>query len=215
MFDYAQRLQLALTDTARRAGMKAAAGLIAVVGAGFLLAALWSWLAHNLDWGPTLASLTVGGGFLVVALIVFAMGNRKRHRMPTTDDLKQEVETRLTLAADAAANRARHEASRVLDMAGNKVTSLMDDASYRANKLASDAEQRVYGVAQSVGLTSDNLDRTKAKAAEVKEKVAEASNSNAGSMLKLLGAFAVGVTLASKLRESRHDDDYYDEDDFV
>lgn len=215
MFDYAQRLQLALTDTARRTGMKAAAGLIAVVGAGFLLAALWSWLAYDLDWGPTLASLAVGGGFLVLALIVFAMGNRKRHHMPTTDDLKQEVETRLTLAADAAADRARQEASRVLDMAGNKVTSLIDDASYRANKLASDAEQRVLGVAQSVGLTSDNIDRTKAKAAEVKEKVAEASNSNAGSMLKLLGAFAVGVTLASKLRESRHTDDYYDEDDFV
>ncbi|MBC9245944.1 phage holin family protein [Paracoccus sp. 11-3] len=215
MFDYAQRLQLALTDTARRTGMKVAAGLIAVVGAGFLVAALWSWLAYHLDWGPMLASLAVGGGFLVLALIVFATSNRTRHRMPTTDDLKQEVETRLTLAADAAANRARNEASRVLDMAGNKVTSLMDDASYRANKLASDAEQRVYGVAQSVGLTSENIDRTKAKAAEVKQKVAEASNSNAGSMLKLLGAFAIGVTMAAKLREARNDDDHYDEDDFV
>ncbi|MBK4217286.1 phage holin family protein [Paracoccus caeni] len=213
MFDYAQRLKLALGDTARRTGLKVGAGAVLVVGLGFLLAALWSWLAHDLDWGPTFASLTVGGGFILIALILLLMARKPKHVMPTSDDLKREVEARVTLAKEAAVERVRGEANRVLDMAGNKATSLMDDASYRANKLASDAERKVMGVAQSVGLTSDRL-------SAAGDKVARASDSNAGSMAKLLGAFAVGVTLAAKLQERRRSPgrtrrEDYDEDDFV
>ncbi|MDB6179783.1 phage holin family protein [Paracoccus fistulariae] len=212
MFDYAQKLQLALTDKARRAGMKAAAGTVAAIGVAFLLAALWIWLAYEMDLGAMIASVVLGVFFLVVALIVLLMGGSTRHDMPTTDELRQEVETQLMMVADAASNRARMEAGRVVDMAGRKVSSVVGSATDRVSQVA----DKAYGVAQSVGFTPENVDRTIDKAGDVKDKVVEASNTNAGSMAKLLGAFAIGVTLASRFRKSRDDDDdyYHDEDDY-
>lgn len=44
MFDYVNKLQLALGDKARRTGLKIGAGVVVLIGAGFLTAALWSWL---------------------------------------------------------------------------------------------------------------------------------------------------------------------------
>lgn len=211
MFDYVQRLQLALSDTARRTAMKVVAGVVLAVGAGFLLAALWSWLAYRLGWGATLASLAIGGGFVVIALILLAAASKPRHEMPTSDDLKREVEARVNLVADAAADRARQEAGRVMDMAGNKVTSLMDQASYRANKFANDAERRVYSTAretaEKVGLTPENVEAAKRTFASTAETTTRAANSNAGSMAKLIGAFAIGIALANRLRGDRDDDD--------
>ncbi len=203
MFDYVQKLQLALTDTARRSVMKILAGVVLGIGAGFLLAALWSWLAYDLQWGGTLASLAIGGGLVLAALILLAASNGRRHRMPTGDDLRHEVEQRLSFAADAAAERARSEAARVMDMAGDRVSSLIDHAGDRASRFAGDAERKVADAARSVGLTADNLDAAK-------DKVSRANNSNAGSMAKLIGAFAVGVTMAAKLREQRRERDYDD-----
>lgn len=215
MFDYAQRLQLALKDTARRSAMKAAAGAILAVAAGFLVAALWSFLAHDMDWGPALASLAVAALFIVVGLILFVMSKNARHEMPTTDDLRKEVEARVTLATNAAVEKARFEAERVVDMAGNKVSSLMDEASYRATKLADDTERRVFGVArsaaQAVGFTQSNLDTVRSKVEDAQDTLSRANSTNAASMAKLLGAFAIGVTLAAKLRE-REDEDPYDYD---
>lgn len=219
MFDYAQRLQLALKDTARRSAMKAAAGVILAVAAGFLVAALWSFLAHDMDWGPALASLAVAALFIVVGLILFVMSKNARHEMPTTDDLKKEVEARVTLAANAAVEKARSEAERVVDMAGNKVSSLMDEASYRATKLADDTERRVFGVArsaaQAVGFTQSNLDTVRSKVEDAQDTLSRANSSNAASMAKLLGAFAIGVTLAAKLREREDEDDYDYQDDIL
>lgn len=215
MFDYAQRLQLALKDTARRSVMKLVAGLVLAIAAGFLIAALWSFLAHNLDWGPALASLAIGALFVLVAVILLAMSKKAKHQMPTKEDLRKEVEARVNLATEAAADKARVEASRLMDMAGNKVVSLMDDAAYKANKLADDTERRVYGavrsVAQSTGLTPSNIQMAKTKVEDATQTLSRASSSNAGSMAKLLGAFAVGVTLASKLGERRRYDDYEDD----
>lgn len=215
MFDYAQRLQLALKDTARRSAMKAAAGAILAVAAGFLVAALWSFLAHDMDWGPALASLAVAALFIMVGLILFVMSKNARHEMPTTDDLRKEVEARVALATNAAVEKARFEAERVVDMAGNKVSSLMDEASYRATKLADDTERRVFGVArsaaQAVGFTQSNLDTVRSKVEDAQDTLSRANSSNAASMAKLLGAFAIGVTLAAKLRE-REDEDPYDYD---
>lgn len=215
MFDYAQRLQLALKDTARRSAMKAVAGVVLAIAAGFLIAALWSFLAHELGWGSAVASLVVAVLFVVVALILLAMSKRKHHEMPSTDDLKKEVEARVTLAADAAVEKARLETERVVDMAGNKVSSLMDEASYRAMKLADDTERRVFGAArnaaQAVGFTSANIQTVMSKVEDATDTLSRANSSNAGSMAKLLGAFAIGVTLASKLGERRSDDDDYDD----
>lgn len=215
MFDYAQRLQLALKDTARRSAMKAAAGVILVVAAGFLIAAVWSFLAHNLGWGPALASLVVGGVFVLVAVILWMASKKPKHEMPTKEDLRKEVEARITLAKDAAINRARTEAERVVDMAGNKVASLMDDATYRANKLADDTERRVYGAArhaaEAVGLTSTNIETVRSKFDGATDTLSRSNSSNAASIAKLLGAFAVGITLAAKLREGRDSDEYRDD----
>ena len=219
MFDYAQRLQLALKDTARRSAMKAAAGVILAVAAGFLVAALWSFLAHDMDWGPALASLAVAALFIVAGLILFMMSKKTKHEMPTTDDLKKEVEARVSLAADAAVEKARFEAERVVDMAGNKVSSLMDEASYRATKLADDTERRVFGVArsaaQAVGFTQSNLDTVRSKVEDAQDTLSRANSTNAASMAKLLGAFAIGVTLAAKLRERDDEDDYDYQDDIL
>lgn len=219
MFDYAQRLQLALKDTARRSAMKAAAGVVLAVAAGFLVAALWSFLAHTLGWGPALASLAVAVLFILAGLILFGMSKTTKHEMPTTDDLKKEVEARVNLAAEAAVEKARAEAERVVDMAGNKVSSLMDEASYKVTKLADDTERRVFGVArnaaQAVGFTQANMDTVRSKVERATDTLARANNSNAASMAKLLGAFAIGVTLAAKLREREDDDDDYDYQDDI
>ncbi|MCZ0962244.1 phage holin family protein [Paracoccus benzoatiresistens] len=215
MFDYAQRLQLALKDTARRSAMKAAAGVILVVAAGFLIAAFWSFLAHNLGWGPALASLVVGGIFVLAAVVLWLVSKKPKHEMPTKEDLRKEVEARVTLAKDAAIERARAEAERVVDIAGNKVASLMDDATYRANKLADDTERRVYGVArhaaESVGLTSTNIETVRSRYESATDTLSRANSSNAASIAKILGAFAVGMTLAAKLREGRDPDEYQDD----
>lgn len=215
MFDYAQRLQLALKDTARRSAMKVVAGLVLAIAAGFLIAAFWSFLAHDLDWGPALASLGVAVLFILIGVVLFVMSKRTQHEMPTKEDLRKEVEARVTLAADAAVERARAEADRMLDKAGNKVSSLMDEASYRANKLADDTERRVFGAArnaaQAVGFTSGNIQTVRHKVEDARDTLSRANSSNAASMAKLIGAFAIGVTLASKLREQQDDDDYEDD----
>lgn len=216
MFDYAQRFKLALKDMARRSAMKLVAGVILALASGFLIAALWSFLADTLEWGPAMASLAVGGLFLVAAGVIWAMSRTAQHQMPTKEDLRREVEARASLAAEAAAERARAEAARLMDMAGNKVVSLMDDASYRASKLADDTERRVFGavrnVAESTGLTERNIRTVRSKIDDATDTLSRASNSNAGSIAKIVGAFAVGVTLAAKLSESRGRDNAYRDD---
>jgi hypothetical protein len=213
MFDYAQRMQLALTDVARRSAMKIVAGVVMLIGAGFLLAALWSWLAYGLGWGPTMASLVIGAAAVVIGVIVLVVSNQRRHEMPTTQDLKHEVEAQLNLVADAAVDRVKGEARRVVGMAESKAQSLMDEAGYRAQKLASDTEERVYGFARgvggAVGLNADNLHAAT-------DTARRAAGSNAGSMAKLIGAFAMGITLASKLQEARHGSRHdFDPDDII
>lgn len=215
MFDYAQRLQLALKDTARRSAMKAVAGVILAIAAGFLIAALWSFLAHNLDLGPALASLIVALLFVIVAAVLWITSRTPKHTMPTTNDLRREVEARVTLATDAAVAKVRTEAERVVDMAGNKAAALMDEATYRANKLADDTERRVYGVArnaaQSVGLTPGNVSALASRIEGASDTLSRANQSNVASVAKLLGAFAIGITLAAKLGERRDDDPYQDD----
>ena len=101
-------------------------------------------------------------------------------------------------------------------MAGNKVSSLMDEATYRANKLADDTERRVFGVArnaaQAVGFTPTKIETVRSRVEEATGTLSRATSSNAASMAKLLGAFAIGVTLAAKLREQYDDDDDYRDD---
>lgn len=218
MFDFARRAQLAVGDTARRAALKAAAGIVGLVAGGFLTAALWSFLATELGWGSALASLAIGGGLLLITVILLAVSARKKHRMPTTDDLKNEVQARVSLATEAAVARARDEATRMVELAESKATSLMDQAGHRASRLASDAEDKLFGsvrrTASAVGLTSANLHAAERAVKDGGRQLRQASDSNAGSMAKLIGAFAVGVTIAAAIKERRSADPY-DPDDLM
>ncbi|RNF35802.1 hypothetical protein [Paracoccus methylarcula] len=163
MFDYTRRLQLALGDLLRRSAMKTVAGVVIAIGAGFLIAALWTWLANGLGWGSTLASLAIGGGLLFIGLLVLLLAKTPRHPIPGSDELKREVDMRVGLAADAATERARSEAARVMGMAEGKLFSLLGGAG-----------------------------KTARKAAHTRRKVSAAANSNTGSMVKLLVASGSG-----------------------
>lgn len=218
MFDFARKVKLAVGDTVRRAAMKAGAGVLGVVAGGFLLAALWSFLATELGWGSALASLAIGGLLAVIAGVLVALGSRRKHEMPSTDDLKREVEARVTLAADAAAAKAQAEAARILDMAETKAHVLMDQASYRAAKLANDAERKVFGsvreTARAVGLTGASQRPNQSTAAHA-DLSGRAGGGNANGMAKALGMLAVGITLAAKLQDRRRQDRDYDPDDLI
>lgn len=214
MFDYARNMKLAVQDTLRRSAMKAAAGVVMLIGLGFLLAALWTYLAEGLGWGAMNASLAVGGGFLAIGVILLLVGSRVAHEPPTTDDLKSEIEARLTLATNAAVDRARSEVLRVVDDASDRANALMDRAGSTASRFVSDTEDTLRSTARKAGLTSDNIGVMRNKAEDIALDAKAAADSNLGSMAKLLGAFAVGVTLAAKLRErsAPDPDPYYDED---
>ena len=223
MFDFVRNVKLSLSETVRRTAFKVAGGAVIVVGAGFLLAALWSYLAVELGWGSTLASLTIGGGFVVLGLIAMMIGGKQKHPMPTTDDLKHEVEARVNLAADAAVGRVRDEATRFVGMAEDRVHSLLDTASDKASRVVGDAERSVFSVAhdaydkasdfaRGVGLTRENVESVQDTARDYAHKAQRAADTNAGSMAKLLSAFAVGVTVASKLQEWRRSDELSDEE---
>ena len=218
MFDFARKVQLALGDTARRTALKAGAGVVALIAGGFLLAALWSFLATELRWGSALASLAIGVLLAAIAALLIAMGSRRKHEMPSTDDLKREVEARVTLAADAAAAKARAEAARVMDMAETKAHALMDQASYRASKLASDAEQKVFGTvretARAVGLSGQQPRPPRQVFTQPSLNPRPTTVGSAG-MAKAIGALAVGITLAAKLQENRRRDRDHDPDDLM
>ncbi|MCQ0969971.1 phage holin family protein [Paracoccus sp. TK19116] len=223
MFDFVRNVKLSLSETVRRTAFKVAGGAVIVVGAGFLLASLWSYLAVERGWGSTLASLSIGGAFVIIGLIAMMIGGRRKHPMPTTDDLRHEVEARVNLAADAAIGRARDEATKFIGHAEDRVNSLLDTASYRAGRVVGDAERTVYGMARdaysaatnatrSAGFTRENVEAAQDTVRDYADKAQRAADTNAGSMAKLLGAFAVGVTVASKLQDWRHGDELSDDE---
>ena len=215
MFDYARNMQLALSDAARRAGMKAAAGVVIAIGAGFLIAALWTFLADTLDWGPLGASLAIGLLFVIVGFVVIRMSATVKHPMPSTDELRAEVETRVSLATDAALEKARIKATEVVDTVENKVHGLVDTVSYKAGQFAEDAEAKVQGMtrnaAEKVGLTPQFLAQARQTAGQVKQTAEHVKQSNAATVPPLLGAFAVGIALASRIQAWRHRDDEGDD----
>lgn len=228
MLAYARNMQLAASDLGRRVGLKVAAGVAGLLAAGFLIAALWTLLARNFGWGPLWASVGVAVLFLLVAAIAWSVSNTVKHPVPTTDELKREVEARVSLATDVALDKAHAKARQVIDDAGEKAVALMDDAGNRASAFVSDAKAKVQGfvgnvdervrsfthsapnaVARSVGLTPEFFD----EAQQFTDKV---KSSKAMPAASLLGAFAVGLTIATKLQAARHErqDEWYDGDDW-
>ncbi|UXU80146.1 phage holin family protein [Paracoccus sp. SMMA_5_TC] len=228
MFNYTRNMQLALSDKLRRAGLGAGAVGAVVVGVGFLISALWIWLAHHLHWGPLGASLAIGATFVAVGLIALAGARRERHPMPTTDDLKSEVAQNLTLladqavdratgVADAAINRASEAASQLVERTGQKVHSVADTLAYKADLLAERAESRVVGSARRSGeAIMDRLGIAPQTLRKAQDGLSRGGKSNAATLAPLLGAFAVGMTLASRFQDWRHRDevdDWHDADD--
>lgn len=205
MFDYVRKLQLAVSDMGRRVGLKAAAGVVALVAAGFLIAALWTFIARTLEWGPLAASLIIGVLFGVVAAVLLSMSNNVKHPVPSTDELKREVEARAKLASEAAMDKAKEKAREVVDMAENKVHGLIDTATYKASSLVDDAEARVQtftreavsSVVHKTGLDSGVVD-------DVKDFVQDLRSSRAGPAVGVLGAFAVGLGIAAALGRRDH-----------
>ncbi len=220
MFAYTRNMQLALSDKLRRAGLAAGAGVVLALAAGFLLAALWSFLAHNLRWGPALASLAIGGGLLLIGLICLMLARKERHPVPSTEALKSEVQDQLHLladsaiakasdAADAAMGRAADKAGMLIEQAEQKVHSVADDLTYRANRFADHAEARVYGTVRNVGeSTARRMGFSMPRPSPAPDgRTGQGKPSNAATIAPLLGALALGITLASRLQGWRHRDD--------
>ncbi|HMQ40265.1 MAG TPA: phage holin family protein [Paracoccus sp. (in: a-proteobacteria)] len=204
MFDYLDRLQLALGDKARRTGMKSGAGAVAGIGAGFLLAALWSWLTWGLDLGPTVASLIIGVAFLIVALIIWLAASKHSHPMPTGEELRSEIEARLSGMADAAIDKAKSRAEAAVDGARSRVFSIFGSA----GDTVKDTEAAMSDIAREGGEALK----------DARETLDRAVGTKAGPAIGLAGAFALGVVIASTLGRSRGKDDFYyddwDEDDY-
>ncbi|MDS9468105.1 phage holin family protein [Paracoccus sp. MBLB3053] len=217
MFAYAKNMQLAVSDKLRRAGFAAGAGVVLVLGAGFLLAALWTFLAYHLGWGSMVASLVIGGFMVAIGLILVVIAGRERHPVPSTEDLRIEVEQQINLmantaitkasdAADAAMDRAASKAGNLLDLAENKVHSVADNLTYRANRFADQTEARVYGSARRMG---ENAARRFGFASpEQGEDLTEEDRGGirATNIAPVLGLVAVGLTLASRYRRREETD---------
>src|SRR5258708_28872276 len=61
-------MQTRVQNAAKRSILFAIAGVVAIAAAGFLLAALWLWLASL--YGAMIANLVIGGGLLAVVLVI-------------------------------------------------------------------------------------------------------------------------------------------------
>lgn len=230
---FAQKLDLFVRDLARRVSMKVAAGILILLGSGFLLAALWTWLAHGLHWGPLYASLVLGVVFLMIGLIIIATTGKSRHLPPTPAELRADLEERVSVAtgvvfdrvtssAEHAMDRVQTKAGQMADAAGNRVKRMVDSVSYGADRLAGGAESRFVGAArraneeitEKLGITDEQKERIAEGFERTKTRV---KSSNLAAIAPVIGAFAIGLTLAQKLAARGQDDgedhDEYDDDD--
>lgn len=188
MFDVTRRFQLALSDLGRRSGLVVAAAVLLVVAAGFLLAALWTVLAHSLDWGPVLASLILAGLCVLVAGGLLLTARRARHAMPSAGDVQAEMEARAKLATAVAVGAVKMRAAQATASAGQHLHGLWDRARYQGDRAASDLEAEAARMAQAATQAG-----------------AKATGGGAPGLV-LAGAFVIGVALAHFLRQGNDKD---------
>ncbi len=172
---------------------------------------------------PLLASLTIGAVFLVIGLVLLSLAGRERHPAPDTDELREEIAERVEVMADAAIGkvsgmademigRASEKARRIVGGAGQKAQAFSDQMSYEADRFADRAEAGAEGAARQareavdagLGAASRAVDDL---AGRTQSARASDGASNGAAVAPLIGAFAVGLTLASRLRRNRRDDD--------
>lgn len=175
MLDYARNLQLALNDRLRRGGLVAGAALALLMGAGFLLAALWVWLAHHLGWGALGASLAIGAAFLLGGLLLLALARHSRHAMPASQELKDELSARLQTAAKAAVGRAA-------------------DATLRR------AAQAGRGGPRKASAFAEGAAGARPESVQSAEEGTDPVGGRVTKLAPLVAALAIGVTLAARLR---------------
>ena len=114
------------------------------------------------------------------------------HPVPSTDELKAEVETRVSLAADAALEKARGKASEVVDTVEAKVSGLVENVAERASRFASDAEAKVHGFTRNVaGEAASKVGLTPKFFSKAQDTFDRVKDSNAVTIPPLLGAFAI------------------------
>lgn len=172
MFNYVQNMKAAAKDTAARYGMTAAAGAIFVVALGFLLGALWVWMARQ--WGALNTNLAFAGAFAVIALITLAVARSRHVEPPTVEDLRDEVEAKIAETANHLINKAEAKVNRFVGETEARVTNL--------------ARSTTDQITQAVGFTPELMQAARGKAFQ------------AGIIPPLLGAFMVGLNLAVKMR---------------
>lgn len=232
MLDVTRRFHLALSDLGRRAGLMAGAGLAGLVGGGFLLAALWSWLAHGLHWGPALASLAIGALCVVIAGVLMLAGRKAQHDMPTAGDVQAELEARAKLATGAAIGAVKTRADQARSAAEQRLHGLWDRVRYRADRAAEGLDTTAAKVAETVAETAsratgrgaagrggsgsrpggvppqDPLGDVLHNARDMAEQFAR---SRAAPGVALVSAFAVGLALANLFGGDDEDDGGEDE----
>ncbi len=172
MFAYVRNMKAAAKDTVARYGMTAAAGAILVVALGFLLGALWVFLAR--EWGSLNTNLVFAAAFTAIALIVFLVARSRHVDPPTVDDLKDEVEAKIAETANHLVNLAEHKVNRFVSQAENRVTNLARNAGQQ--------------MTQAAGFVPELAQAARGKAFQ------------AGIIPPLLGAFMVGLNLAMRTR---------------
>lgn len=214
--DVSHRFKLALSDLARRSGLRAAAGLFALLGAAYLLAALWSLLARDLEWGPTIASTVLGVLCLAVTGVLFLITRNTRYKMPTGEDVKQEISARATLAGDKAVNSVKARLKNARQGTVQKATNFLHTARYKADTAAEKLDEGAEKVkatpapelaaeaAERIGLDPETVRAGIAQAAQSYEKFKTMRSAPA---IGLVGAFALGMAIASRLSAGADDEE--------
>lgn len=193
MFDVTRRFHLALSDLGRRSGLIAGAAVLLLTATGFLLAALWTVLAHKLHWGPALASLVLGLVCVVVGGGLLLAARQARHTMPTAGDAQAEMEARARLVAEAAIHAAKARASQATASVGQRLQGLWDRGRYQADRAADDLDSATARMAQAFGGEDHASTERRGPAA--------------APVVALAGAFVIGAALAHAFRRDRDDED--------
>lgn len=216
MMDVSHRFKLALSDMARRSGLRVAAGLLAILGGGYLLAALWSLLARDLRWGPTIASLVIGVLCLILTGILLLVSRKTRHDMPTGDDVKREMAARVSLAGDMAMNTVKTRVKNAGKGAAQKASSLFDIARFKADTAAEKLDEGVEKVrttppselaAESAGRIGIDPDKVRAGITQAGQAFESFKNMRSAPAIGLVAAFAIGLAIANRLSSDEDDEE--------
>ncbi|MFV0410373.1 MAG: hypothetical protein ACK5LJ_11965 [Paracoccus sp. (in: a-proteobacteria)] len=207
MFDYVNQMQRALGSKAKRAAIKSGGAAAILLGTGFLLAALWTWIASEL--GAIYASLILGGVFTAAGLAIWIFATSVRYPVPGTDELRRQVGEQVDLVADVVAEKLRTRAHDAMNNAQTRFTSLLGAS---PDRMSDEAEEDPQDLRDSAADLAGQASETIQQARETFERVAA---SRAGPAIGVAGAFAVGMILAGVLRKRRdpRDDEYYYYDD--